>query len=338
MIGMYYFRAGLFTCVARHVREQLDEMAQWGADFICLAVTESDLSYNAWNLEFLIEEIHKRGMAVYFVPSRVAGITAGAPLEADGLGYRYPHVWAMNRDGTPVVRRPLGVLCSFYYPEVEEHFVDVVGRMITQFPVEGIIWDEPKSTNWQDFSPLALSGNPNGDDRVYLQDFAAFMGRVNQKLKQKRNQHLSIFHFDEACRRDAVPEICAGIPAMDAFGVDGRPWRVDETGPARNECPQKVLFNYGERYLEAARSHGCQSLVLVENQRLSPQQVADFEAHLEGIVALDADIRLLYYYAHYGEATEKNMSVTQRLMKMWNRSQPSCSLTSSGFRRRPINH
>ena len=310
IIGAYYFRGGMFTCVPHHVRAELDEMATMGTNVVCLAVTENDLNYNHSNLHFLIKEIHLRSMQVYFVPSRIAGITAGAPLESCAEGYRWPHTVTINPDGKPLVRK-IGCVCSFYHEEIEQHFKDVATRMITEFAVDGIIWDEPKSTNWQDFSERAKRDNPNTDFRIYMQDFVRFMSRINHHLKTVKPD-LTIVHFDEACRNDIVAEESARIDHMDYYGVDGRPWRSEETGPARNISEQKVLLGYGERYLHAARKEGKKTFALIENQRLGSGTIERFEEHISEVIALDIDMLVYYYYGFYEEDPERNMNVIRQ--------------------------
>ena len=53
--GACYFRGGMFTCVPRNVRADLDEMAEWGSDVVCLAVNVPDLNYNATSIGFLVD-------------------------------------------------------------------------------------------------------------------------------------------------------------------------------------------------------------------------------------------------------------------------------------------
>lgn len=311
LIGAYYFRAGMFTMVPEHVRAQLDDMAAMGTDVVCLAVNDRDLVYNHANLAFLVDESHARGMQVYFVPSRIAGITAGAPLTADGLGYVHPHTWTINQDGTPLVRNGMGVVCSFYHPEVEAHFITVVSQMITDYAIDGIIWDEPKSTNWQDFSDTARANNPDADFRIYMQDMAAFFSRINARLKTLRPD-LVICHFDEACRRDEVAEESARIEHLDYYGTDGVPAAPVSDDPACNRRDQKVLPFYGERYLTAAKANGCKTLALVENQRLSAEGVRAFAEAMPAIMQMDIDFMIYYYYGFVQDDVEGNMDVVRQ--------------------------
>ncbi len=314
-LGAYFFRGGMFTLVPHHIREQLDDMRSLGTDIVCLAVNGQDSSYNHMNIEFLVEECHLRGMEVYFVPSRTAGITAGAPLTADTLGYRFPHTWTVDREGKPLVRA-CGVLCSFYYPEVEEHVFSEVDDMVSRYRPDGIIWDEPKSTNWQDFSAKALENNPEGDFERYLKDFSSFFSRINARLKQA-HPDLKLLHFDEACRWDPVVKATAEIEHLDYIGVDGRPWVAPCEDAADNRREQKVLPLYGERYLSAARAQGAKTFALIENQRLDQQELESFERDIERVLEIDADLMLYYYYGFHQADVERNMQVIRDHLPAW---------------------
>ncbi|RMG54347.1 MAG: hypothetical protein D6722_29135 [Bacteroidetes bacterium] len=104
LLGAYYFGAGYFTLVPENIRHDLDEMKKLGPDIVCIGITESDIKYNDGNIRFIIAAAHQRGMQVFAVPSRMAGITAGQPIEPPLFGYHHPETAARRRDGTPVVR------------------------------------------------------------------------------------------------------------------------------------------------------------------------------------------------------------------------------------------
>jgi hypothetical protein len=215
LIGAYYFGAGYFTLVPENIRHDLDEMQQLGTDIVCIGITENDIKYNAANINFIIEEAHQREMQVFAVPSRMAGITAGQPIEPPLFGYHHPHTATIQKDGTPIVRTAHGILSSFYHPEVKAYFLDITRKMIANFALDGIIWDEPKSTyiGWQDFSPLALENNPDSSYVKYIEDFVDFFSEINLELK-KQKPNLTIVHFDEACRNDTVITQSAKIQGL----------------------------------------------------------------------------------------------------------------------------
>ncbi|RMG54346.1 MAG: hypothetical protein D6722_29130 [Bacteroidetes bacterium] len=184
--------------------------------------------------------------------------------------------------------------------------------MPDQFKLDGIIWDEPKSTwwEWQDFSELALRDNPEGDYVKYLEDFAAFFSEINAALKALKPD-LTIVHFDEACRDDSVVNISATIEHLDFFGTDGKPFPLTKTENIANR-DKKVLPHYGERYLQAGRENGLKTMMLVENQRLSREEISRMDATFPQILEMDVDLLLYYYWGFYDEDPEYKMEVIRR--------------------------
>ncbi|MEL7121863.1 MAG: hypothetical protein AAFO07_20615, partial [Bacteroidota bacterium] len=241
LLGAYYFGAGYFTLVPDNIRHDLDEMKSLGTDIVCIGITENDIKYNEANIKFIIKEAHQRGMQVFSVPSRMAGITAGQPIEPPLFGYHHPHTATLRKDGTPIVRGSHGILSSFYHPEVKASFMDMVGKMINDFNLDGIIWDEPKSTyiGWQDFSPLALENNPDSSYVKYIEDYVDFFSDINLEIK-KQKPELTIVHFDEACRNDTVITESAKIKGLDFYGADGHPYPTQKSEHVGNRATKVI--------------------------------------------------------------------------------------------------
>lgn len=312
LLGAYYFGAGYFTLVPDNIRRDLDEMKELGTDFVCIGITENDINYNDANIKFIVEESHKRGMGVYAVPSRMAGITAGQPVEPPLFGYHHPHTVTIKKDGTPVVRSAHGILSSFYHPEVKDYFINLTSKMVTEFNLDGIIWDEPKSTfiEWQDFSELALKNNPDSSYVKYMEDFAGFFSDINAELKKVKPE-LQIVFFDEACRNDTVVEVCATIEHLDYYGTDGHPYPQEKSEHTGNRS-RKVLPCWGERYLETGRKNGVKTMMLIENHRLTGDQLDYTEETLPDIINYDLDMLIYYYYGFYKDDTERNMDIIRK--------------------------
>lgn len=315
LLGAYYFGAGYFTLVPDNIRRDLDEMKELGTDFVCIGITENDIKYNDANIKFIVAESHKRGMGVYAVPSRMAGITAGQPVEPPLFGYHHPNTVALRKDGSPIIRKSHGIFSSFYHPEVKEYFIDLTTEMVTKFNLDGVIWDEPKSTfiGWQDFSELALKDNPDSSYVKYMQDFAQFFSDINAELKKVKPE-LQIVFFDEACRNDTVVEVCATIEHLDYYGTDGHPYPTEMSEHTGNRA-LKVLPVWGERYLKAGRKNGVKTMMLVENHYLTGEQLDHTEETLPEIINYDLDMLLYYYYGFYKDDTERNMDIIRKNVK-----------------------
>lgn len=169
VLASYYFLAGMYTLVPRSIRSELDEMADWGTDVVCIGATSLTIDRAFRNVNFIVEECHKRGMKVFVVPSRIAGITAGVPIVPSPFAALNPDTWIKNKEGKTPPRK-VGAICSFYQPKVVDYFNEIVTKMLDLWDLDGFIWDEPKTSYWQDFSPMALKNNPTGDFRQYMKD------------------------------------------------------------------------------------------------------------------------------------------------------------------------
>ena len=312
LLGTYYFGAGYFTLVPDNIRKDLDEIKQLGTDFVCITATVSDLRHTKPNIDFIVDEIHKRGMKVFLVPSRLAGITAGQPLEPPIFPYHHLNTWVIKKDGKPLVRKGLGPISSFYYPEVKEYFISSVHKMMDTWEIDGIVWDEPKSTfiGWQDFSAKAIENNPDSSYVKYMEDFANFFSEVNKSLKEK-DPKLTILFFDEACRNDVVPEKTATIKYLDYFGTDGRPY-FSEDSPEEGNRGTKVIPKYGERFISEGRKNGLKTFVLIENQKITGEEIKATDKAFPYILNMDLDMMIYYYYGRYKADTEEGMNVIRK--------------------------
>ena len=313
-LAAYYFLAGMYTLKPDSIKAELDEMASLGTDIVCIGVTSLVVGRAPRNVNFIVEECHKRKMECYIVPSRIAGITAGAPIAPSSFSQINPDAWIKDKNGETPLRK-VGPICSFYNPKVEDYFHQICTEMMDAWDLDGFIWDEPKTTYWQDHSPLALKNNPNADFRTYMKDHTDFFSRVNKTIKDK-NKDCTIVYFDEAVRPDIVVEESAKMQNIDYFGTDGKPWpRKASPLGVETERSKKVVHKYGERFFTEARKNGLKTMVLPENHNMSKQDNDLMEKYLPEIVEMDIDMWVYYYYGRNQEEPERNMNIIKNNIK-----------------------
>lgn len=75
----YYFRAHSYTMVPRHVREDMEWMADHGTDAIALGILEQDLNAAVENFQRIGTEANRVGMKVFATPSRWGSMVAACP-------------------------------------------------------------------------------------------------------------------------------------------------------------------------------------------------------------------------------------------------------------------
>lgn len=313
-LGAYYFLAGMYTLKPASIKAELDEMASWGTDIVCIGVTALALDRAPRNVAFIVSECHKRNMECYIVPSRIAGITAGVPISPSSFSQLNPDTWIKNKEGiTP--KRKVGPICSFYHPKVVEYYNEIVLKMMDLWNLDGFIWDEPKTSYWQDHSELALKNNPTADFRTYMKDHTDFFSGINKTIKEK-NKDCTIVFFDEAVRPDIVVEESAKMQFIDYFGTDGKPWpRAASPLGAETERSMKVVPKYGERFFKEARKNGLKTMCLPENHNMSKADNDLMERYLPEIMEMDIDLWVYYYYGRNQEEPERNMNIIKQNIK-----------------------
>lgn len=171
--------------VFENICYDLDEMKVFGIDIVCIGIIESDIKYNEGNICFIIEEVYQWDMQVFVVFFCMAGIIVGQFIELLFFGYYYLEIVVVRKDGILVVCKIYGIFSSFYYLEVKNYFIEIILKMLEQFDLDGIIWDEFKFIwwEWQDFFELVLKDNLKGDYVKYMEDFVDFFFDINVELK-----------------------------------------------------------------------------------------------------------------------------------------------------------
>jgi hypothetical protein len=322
-IGAYYLNAQMYTCVPEHVRADMAWMADKGTDYVCVGVLEQDLWAARENLTLVIAEAERAGMRVLAVPSRWAGLTAGAPKVPSMFAVLNPHTWMRDQHGragfSPFT---CGVISSVHWPETLQFFRDALAELYCQHPsLAGIVIDEPKAFQ-VDYSPKARAVlGEQASREAHLAAAARFYDEVCGHSKQLFPDKLTLL-FNQAHYRDDEIALCAALRNVDYFGADGRPWDLDAdtrwNGAGENQESGKgkvLLSGKGRKFIELARAHAKKSLLLIENHNFSADMIKPMERHLPEVLLLGADLYLYYYYPRNVAAPDRTMEVIGRHLK-----------------------
>ncbi len=311
LVNAYYFRAHMYTLVPDQIRDDMKWMADIGTDAVSVAVIEQDLFAAVENIEIICKEAQKAGMSVFAVPSRWAGMVAGAPKVPSIFSVQNPQTWAKNEKNQPVWSSVSGVISSVHYPEVLEFFCDTAKKMFRLWDIKGIIWDEPKGFI-RDFSAGAKKniGRDVPFDRQ-VKSVCDFFGKVNKEIKNENpDRTTSLFAY--ANLDDDIIRQCAEIEHLDYFGCDGRPWRNEDGG--KQEGRGKVLLGSeaGERFIPEAHKNGKKSLMLAENHNMNTEDNRLMDKRLPEVLSLDIDQLIYYYYPRNLEKPHANMEIIKK--------------------------
>ena len=116
-LAAYYIGANVYTCVPRHVRDDMDWMADKGTRYVCISILEQDLFASYENQALIVAEAERAGMHVLAVPSRWGGLTAGAPKVPSLFSVLNPQTWIVNERGsTRLMTKATGAIGSSFWP------------------------------------------------------------------------------------------------------------------------------------------------------------------------------------------------------------------------------
>ncbi|MGW3506470.1 twin-arginine translocation signal domain-containing protein [Streptomyces sp. NPDC000994] len=323
ILNAYYFRSHMYTCVPSNIRRDMEWMAQQGTNAVTISILEQDFDAAVQNVDIICAEAHRVGIRVHAVPSRWGNLVAGSPKVPSSWGVKNTQYAALDKKGKPKTTG-LGPISSIHYPEVVDFVKDGVERILTQWPIDGIIWDEPKTLTTQDFSPPAVAKKPAGsDDNWYTDTVADFFGEVSAHAKSvKPDVVVSMFVYSSYTQTNPyIVERCAQIPNIDYFGCDGRPWRMsDDLGPdGSGQAPyNKVLLPNAGEFIDTARRNGKGGCVLIENFSFDPPEthyLQTMERTMPEVVAMRPEHLIYYYYGRSIADPDRAMKITSKVLK-----------------------
>lgn len=310
MLSAYYLRAHTYTLVPHQVREDLQWLADVGTNTVCVTVLEQDFEAARHNYDFICAEAEKRGMAVFVVPSRWGGLVAGAPKVPSVFTIRHPETWILNQDGSALDSSVSGRISSVNHPATLEFVCEALETTLKQWPVKGVIWDEPK-TLVPDYSPAAVKKfGPKPTSEQMIQGNVDFYSAVNAHIK-KLNPAVQTSLFVYANHKPKIVEQLATITDLDFYGCDGRPW-FDADGGTQEQKGKVLLGENGERFLAAAKKQKKKSVWLIENHNLKDADIPLLDQRLPEVLAAGVDQLIYYYYPRNLQSPDRIMACFKR--------------------------
>lgn len=330
-IGAYYLNAHMYTVVPSQVRSDMAWLADKGTDFVCCGVLEQDVWAARENLALIIEEAARAGLRVLAVPSRWGGLTAGAPKVPSMFSVLNPHTWILDEKGrSDVAGDTSGVISSVHWPETLQFFRDYLTTLYRQHPaLAGLIIDEPKAFIPDHSLKAKEALGAAAPRQAHLEAAARFYDDVCAFSKTIRPDLMTLL-FMQAHYPEDQREVCARMPHLDYFGVDGRPWDLEvdgawkAAGGAQESGKGKVLLSgIGQKFVQAARQNAKKSFFLIENHNLAANMVEPMDRHLPEVLKSGADLYLYYYYPRNVQQPERAMEVVGRHIKAYTQRRAS---------------
>jgi len=313
LINTLYYRANTFHYNPFHIAADLQWMADHGTQAVTLAISEPDFIQAIRNIETIVSEAHKRNIKVFFVTSRWAGIFAGAPKAPSLFAAKNPHTWSLNSKGEPYFHSS-GPICSIYYEEVFEFFTRSLDRVLNQWGLDGVVWDEPKAYQ-MDYSEKAIEAlGTNGTVAQHEANYCEYISQLNQHIRNHHGDKVISFFAYPYLSENFIEE-SSRIRHLDYFGSDGRGYPIGER--PENIGGKKFLLGEGAvgmRYVTKAREKNLKSMVLIENFRTQLSEHPLLEKYLDEIITM-VDQFAYYYYPRSCEAPDETMKLITSKLK-----------------------
>lgn len=307
MVSAYCLDYNNWVCIPRHVKEDFKEMADMGFDTICLSFCESEMMYSRRTFEILVDLAHKEGLKVHVIPSRLGGRFAGAPL--------MPSMWlAMNPEYAVNEDYWCPVACVESKP-FRDFVKDFMKTLITDYDLDGIVWDEPKAPTLISHHPDTVKRfgeNPTALDMAtgyceFLEDITDYCKSLNPKLVQ------TLFCIKE--EEEFFTSMAAKNKDIEYFGYDGNlaRQRVFKEDIAWTKYRIESAW---ERTLKECKEAGKKTFALVETMQMPREEHENFEVNLNNYLEnYHPDNLALYYYAHNADDPEGLNEIIKKAMK-----------------------
>lgn len=309
MISAYCLDYNTWTCIPRHVEEDVKEMADMGIDTVCLSFSENDMAYARRTFEILVEIMHKNGQKVFVIPSRIAGRFAGAPLMAGTWLVQHPEYKVPDEYWLPVACLECG--------EVREWIQGFMKTLITDYAIDGIVWDEPKAPTLISHHPATIARfgeNPTEQDMAesfceFFEELTSFCHKLNPGLTQTL--------FCQKTDPEFFTRQIAKTSHIDYFGYDGNLSRQRIFKEEIKETKYRIESVWERTKIEC-QAAGKKTFALVETMCMPREELENFERNFANYLQnYHPDHLSVYYYAHNADDPEALNDIVKRTMKRY---------------------
>ena len=290
----YCLSYGNWTVIPKQWRESFSDMKNCGFDAVALSYSESDRQYAHRTFEKQVNMAHECGLKVFVVPSRILGRFAGAPYMT---GYWISHHPEFQIPGNPCV-------ACLECPEVVDWALGFIRELITDYPVDGIIWDEPKYVDWISRHPetLVRFGHSPTTEQI-IGSAVEFLGALNKEALSIRPE-LTITLFNIPITPPSYTIRASKLKGIAYCGFDGS----CSMQSYFHEEPRKFKATINEtwsRTINECAETGKKTFVLIENMLMPEGSESGLEEELNKFFSMaEPDHLACYYYAHGNECPE----------------------------------
>ena len=307
MISAYCLDYNTWICIPCHVKEDFAELTDMGVEAICLSFSESDMAYARRTFEILVELAHEAGLKVFVIPSRIAGRFAGAPLMPSIWLAKHPEYQVPDKSWLPVAC----VECQ----EVRDWIKSFMKTLITDYEIDGIVWDEPKEPMLVSHHPATIERfGPNPTEQDMAVGFCEFISELTtycHSLKPNLVQTL----FCQKTEPEYYTQAISMTPYIEYFGYDGNLSKQRVFKEEIQEAKYRIESVWDRTVAECAKA-GKKTFALVESMHMPREELDNFDKAFDHYLEFYHPNHLsIYYYAHNADDPEALNEIIKKNMK-----------------------
>ncbi|MBC2602636.1 hypothetical protein [Puniceicoccus vermicola] len=309
LVSAYFLNHGLWTVIPDQLKENFDDMLDCGFNAVCLSFSESEMVYSRRAFELQVNLAHEAGLKVFVIPSRIGGRFAGAPLT--------PSLWLTQNPEAqiPNFSTFFGPVACIEHQAFRDWIKSFMKTLLTDYPLDGIIWDEPKEEQTISHHPDTISKfGPDPTVEEMEDSYLEFLTELTGHCKSL-NPELLITLFNQKTSTERFTLGGGSISGIDYAGYDGNLARQSYF----HEEPQWHKYrieSVWDRMEDEARRNNKGSFALIENMLMPTVAIPEYEKNLDSFLESHRPDHLsLYYYAHNNEDPHRVHEITRHLMK-----------------------
>lgn len=303
----YCLSYGNWTVIPKQWKESFMDMKDCGFDAVALSYSESEQQYARRTFEKQVNMAHECGLKVMVVPSRLLTRFAGAPYMTGRWISTHPEFQIPDNPGYGCLE------CE----EVVQWASDFIREIITDYPLDGIIWDEPKLPDWISGHPASIARFGASPSPEQMMDSAVdFLDKLNETALSIRPD-LIITLFNMPVTPSYYTVKAASLPGVAYCGFDGSCCKQSYF----HETPRKFKETVNEtwpRTLRESKLASKKTFALIENMLMPEGVEEEFERELSKFLTHAKPDHLgCYYYAHGNECPEKIHNLTMKIIRQF---------------------
>ncbi len=291
MITAYFLCHGLWTVIPDQLADNFKDMVDCGFTAVALSFSESEMVYSRRAFEIQVKLAHQAGLKVIVIPSRLGGRFAGAPL--------MPSLWLCQHPEAqvPGYHTFFGPTACLEHQPFRDWIQGFMSTILTDYPIDGIIWDEPKCENVISTHPDTLARFGPCPTEAQMEDGCVDFIQELTTHCLSINPDLVVTLFNQKASSEHFTEKNSTIAGLRYVGYDGNLARQSFFHEPAEWTKYRIESVWDRTQREAAPA-GKGTFALIENMLMPAVAIPEYETNLEAYLqSYRPDHLAFYYYA-----------------------------------------